>query len=495
MSTFYQKVMAKKKKNKQQSGQQSLSPGRFIRERIRNVKIGKCYMSEDFDDGEGLGYVIVTREHTGGRISVGVFLIDTWCIGVKGSFYRLRVDENNVDELLGYVRMAGDVKQVSYNEAHNMVWGAVAFGEEAGIEPDKDFALTQYFLEEDTDDIPLIEYDYGHEGKHYLVAKSNLELTTYLPILKKNLNEGLYDFVVKADDDLDDEDDWDDGYPQDEESPYYEYDGFPHTYRGSYPTAEEKPAFPEVTEALSAPDNNLSLPDNTVDHLLELPHDALRHQLEQTILYGLGQLQLYEGELDEKAGTVGQLIIHGIILLGDLEGGEESLKVVLEALRQPDDPTDFIFGDCAYLTAVPTIAKLGTDLLPLLKSFIFEEGILHHVKSHVFEAVADMALLHPEKREEIISWFGSIIDRINEEGTDAHFTDATLNGLLISELLDLRTEELLPKIKEMYDKGLVNQRCCGRWETVEHDMKSDTYHGEEPITNIKQIYKELSKFC
>lgn len=483
--------MAKKKKSKQQSGQQSISPERFIRERMRNVKIGKCYMSEDFDEGEGLGYVIVTREHTGGRINVAVFLIDTWCIGVKGSFYRLRVDEDNVDELLGYVEMAGDIKEVGYNEAHNMVWGAVAFGEEAGIEPDKDFALTQYFLEEATDDIPLIEYDYGHEGKHYLVAKSNLELTTYLPILKKNLSEGQYAFIVKPDDDLDDEDDWDDGYPQDEDSPYYEYDGFPHTYRGSYPTAAENPAFPEVTEAITSPDNNLSLPDDTVDHILSLPHDTLRHQLEQTIFYGLGQLQQHEGELDEKADTAGQAIMHAIILLGDLEGGEERLKVVLETLRQPEDPVDFLFGDCAYLIAVPTIAKLGTDSLPLLKSFIFEEGILHHVKSYVFEAVANMVRLHPEKREEVLSWFGSIIDRINEEGTGARFTDTSLNGLLTSELLDLHAKELLPKIKEMYDNGLVDQHCSGRWETVARDMKSGIYHGEDPVTDIKQIYKKL----
>ena len=37
--------MAKKKKNKQQGGQQILSPERFIRERMRNVKVGKCYMT------------------------------------------------------------------------------------------------------------------------------------------------------------------------------------------------------------------------------------------------------------------------------------------------------------------------------------------------------------------------------------------------------------------------------------------------------------------
>lgn len=57
--------MAKKKKNKQQGGQQILSPERFIRERMRNVKVGKCYMTAAHDWDDGMGHVIVAREHTG----------------------------------------------------------------------------------------------------------------------------------------------------------------------------------------------------------------------------------------------------------------------------------------------------------------------------------------------------------------------------------------------------------------------------------------------
>lgn len=42
-----------------------------------------------------------------------------------------------------------------------MIFGAIAFAEEAGITPSNSFELTQYLLEEDTEDVPLIEYDYG----------------------------------------------------------------------------------------------------------------------------------------------------------------------------------------------------------------------------------------------------------------------------------------------------------------------------------------------
>lgn len=195
------------KKTKHGGQQQAFSPQRFVRERMRTVKIGKCYMFADEEWRDGLGYVIVIREHTGGKKSFAAYLIDRWCVGVKDTFFNVRQDDDSIEELLSRV---GEyrLQEVSYNEAHNMVWGAVDYAEEAGIKPHKDFATTQYFLEEDTDEIPLIEYEFGKDGKHYLVAKSQLELSKYLQTMKKNLSEDEYSFVV-ADYDEDD-DEWDD---------------------------------------------------------------------------------------------------------------------------------------------------------------------------------------------------------------------------------------------------------------------------------------------
>ena len=80
----------------------------------------------------------------------------------------------------------------------------MAYAEEAGIAPHRSFALTQYMLEDDTDAIPLIELEFGENGKHLLFANSRLEASRYLPLLEKNLGPGNYDYVIKTDyDDLD----------------------------------------------------------------------------------------------------------------------------------------------------------------------------------------------------------------------------------------------------------------------------------------------------
>lgn len=182
-------------KKKQKTGQQFLSPEQFMKQRARSLEIGTCFISEDmYEYGEG--YVVVTRRHTGGRISVAFYLIDIFCLGVKDSFYRLRLEDYELEEMLD--RMP-NIIECSYEEAHNWVYGAIAWAEEAGIAPDKSFAISKYMLKEDTDDVPLIEYEFGHNGKHWLMANTNLELSRYLPLLKKNLGEGNFTFTVKTD--------------------------------------------------------------------------------------------------------------------------------------------------------------------------------------------------------------------------------------------------------------------------------------------------------
>lgn len=166
-----------------------------MKQRARSLEMGTCYVSDDMTEC-GEGYVIVTRKHTGGRISMAMYLVDTYCIGVKNSFFRLRLESEELEEMLD---RATDLRECTYDEAHNWVYGAISWAEEAGIAPHKSFAVTQYMLEEDSDNIPLIEYEFGRNGKHYLMANSNLEASRYLPLLRKSLGEGNFTFTIRDD--------------------------------------------------------------------------------------------------------------------------------------------------------------------------------------------------------------------------------------------------------------------------------------------------------
>lgn len=163
-----------------------------------------------FEHGEG--HVIVTRRHTGGKVTVGFYLVDLYCTGVKDTYYRFGMEQYELDEIIDQYDM---FEPCTYDEAHNLIYGSIAFAEEAGIQPHKDFGLTQYILEEDDEHIPLIDYEYGRDGKHCLICHTQLEAKRYLPLLEKNLGVGNFDYIIadEAPDDYYDDGDFDDDDP------------------------------------------------------------------------------------------------------------------------------------------------------------------------------------------------------------------------------------------------------------------------------------------
>lgn len=183
---------------KSNTSPQQLSPERFIRERGRSIPIEVCYMDQNSLREMGESQAIVVRQHKGGRRTIGCYLIDAWCRGVKDTFYAVRMEKYEYEEVMR--RMLGNpamnMEEVPYEVLHNWIYGAVEFAEEAGLKPHKDFATSKYLLEEDDERIPLIEYEFGLNGKHHLVCNTVEDLMRLKPILDKNLGQGNYTFAT-----------------------------------------------------------------------------------------------------------------------------------------------------------------------------------------------------------------------------------------------------------------------------------------------------------
>jgi len=211
--------MAKKKKKVSQP-QVRISPERYMREHVRKLPIDKCYISEDWEK-EGLAMVVITRKKKNGHLAVGSFLVDTYCLGVKDAGYWTDLDEDNFTDLLNRYSRSVTLNESSYAEAHNLILGAIEFAEEAGIEPHKDFAIAGLILEEDTDDIPLIEYDYGRDGKRFLIVGPTGRESRYIKQLEDRFGD---DFSYIVDDDYDDDDFYESDEEDDEEYGSYDDD-------------------------------------------------------------------------------------------------------------------------------------------------------------------------------------------------------------------------------------------------------------------------------
>ena len=468
--------MAKNKKAKKPQQQTHLSPERYIREKARTLEIGTCYATNNIKEC-GEGQVIVTRRHKGGKTSIAIYMIDTFCLGVKDSTFKLRLDENELEHLLMLVNMALDIHEVTYNEAHNLIYGAVAFAEEGGIKPDKSFALTKYMLEEDTDDVPLIEFEYGRNGKHCLMANSKREAEKYLPTLKKHLGDN-FDVTI-----MDDEKDEDEHNEDDNPNLVYTKYTYKHP---DYPTSLELEN-PQVKDILSS---EKPLNKDEIDTLLALPHDSLRRDLEAVLLDCMAKT--CDGITEEMWMNNDTFeAINAATLLTEVGNDGSSLDTLLEMLRQPSETLGFFFGDYLEETLTVPLYALGKDKLGKLMDFFKEEGLYDFSKTVILAVVEHIAKLQPERRKEITEWLREAIRFATEKLPEAQYIESLTAAFIASCCAEMKMTELLPELKEMFATGLVDTDFAGDYEYVAAQMHSK----EDDFINYVQpdIYEQFDQ--
>ena len=486
--------MAKKKQKKKQE-QQFLSPDQFVKQRARSLEKGVCYISVDMET-MGEGHVIVTRNHTGGKVSMAAYLVDIWCLGVKDSFYRLRMEDYEFYEFINQYKLG--LRECSYDEAHNWVWGAIAFAEEAGIKPNKSFNVCQYMLDDDTDDVPLIEYEFGKNGKHVLVAKNNLEGSRYLALLKKNLGEGNYEYILRLDDDKEELEDWDEDEDDDDDDRSWLFKKYGPEMEYSY----QHPAYPKeislrypwIQDELRKPENALYLKDELTDRILSLPPEELRQDLESLIRYHLA-LTCDSIPVNYDDGQYNGLLSTCVILLAEVGNDSSSLDSVLEVMRQPERFFDYHFGDSVHEIFVPTLYKLGQNRLDLLMDFTKETGLYWLSKAEVFPAVVQIALRQSERRNEVIEWFREVLNFCTTHVAEAKAVDYTIAACVVCELIELQAVELLPEINALFDTGMVDLSHCGKREDVLKDIHDPRWAGslDSCILDIHERFDDMRR--
>lgn len=176
--------------------------------KARNLPIVKCFINADWEDA-GIASIIVARQHSNQNFTLGLYMADIFCVGVKDTHFYFNIPEW---EFLGLTNVMSDnyeLAECDYNLAHNIIFGSVAFAEEFNIPPHKDFSLTKMILEEDDDDIPLIDVEFGRDGMPFLIENSdNPKSKFYHSQLVKYAGEGNFHFLTETDqEDFEDEDD------------------------------------------------------------------------------------------------------------------------------------------------------------------------------------------------------------------------------------------------------------------------------------------------
>lgn len=185
---------------------QQQSPEKYITTRARTLPIHKCLVNEDWQKGK-MAQVIVMRRHVTGNVTIGIYLVDLLCLGVKDTHYYFNILPNEFEER---IEDGPPFTEISYELAHNIVYAGHDFAMEFEIKPCAEFVVTQYILEEDNDKIPLIDISTGdEEGKPHLMVQPGANYHDALAKLRQHAGEGNYHFTIGIDNE-EEKDDWED---------------------------------------------------------------------------------------------------------------------------------------------------------------------------------------------------------------------------------------------------------------------------------------------
>lgn len=231
--------MAKKKQGKVV---QMLSPQNYIRQKARTLPVYECKVNSNWVD-VGIANLSIARKHSNGNITMGFYMVDLKCLGIKDAYYHFNISENKYRGLIEEFESFIQVETIPYVLAHNIVYAALEFAEDLGFTPHRDFtSIARYILEEDTEDVELIDIECGTDGKPLYVRSeddTDEQAKAIITQLEKTAGLGNFDFIDIVRDkqaDFIDDDEIDGVENHWEDDPYDEDE----LYKGINPDFDEK---------------------------------------------------------------------------------------------------------------------------------------------------------------------------------------------------------------------------------------------------------------
>ncbi len=241
-------------------------------------------------------------------------------------------------------------------------------------------------------------------------------------------------------------------------------------------------------------ESGLSIGEEKLKQIFSLPYDSLvsdlRNVLNDSICRYEYYKKIYDGDnFDEEKLT---FAIHAFYLLGELHA-QESLPTLLETLSQGEDFLEFWYGDHLTGNLWEPLYYIADQQLGVLNDFVLSPNIYTYARTEVTCCVAQIGLHQPDKREEVIDWFRNVFSHLSEASLKDEIIDSDFIGLAIYDALELRSPELLPEIKRLFDLEYVSKGICGNFNEVEQDMlkPAETYFKRD-LLNIFDRYKQIT---
>jgi len=230
----------------------------------------------------------------------------------------------------------------------------------------------------------------------------------------------------------------------------------------------------------------LDIPHETLEKIIALPRISLIEDLEKLLLDAVNRYDLFTDlGWEEKTHS---FALHALFLLKEIKA-VDSLPQIFSFLGYKYDFVDFWLGDHKTDTLWQCFYTLGFENTSDLQQFILLPGIDTYCKTAVSEALCQIVLHNPERRNEILSVYLNVFTRFSEATIEDNLLDSDFLGLSISDTIDCDLHELLPIIKILFDKEYVGIGINGNYAAVEkHFRKKSNRSYKKNLYSIFDLY-------
>jgi len=233
-----------------------------------------------------------------------------------------------------------------------------------------------------------------------------------------------------------------------------------------------------------------SLKEAQQREIIKLPRASLIKDLTQIITDAMSRWSHYE--MTDFVEDTHNFPTHALYFLGALKA-EESLQVVLDLFRMGHDFIEYWFADWLKGIIRPVLYDIGATQFPELKAFVLEENINGFYKLHASWVVTQVGLHQPEKRPKVIQWYKEVLSHFLSQPANEKLIDTIFLSWVNTQLIDLRAIELLPIIKEIWNKGWIQEDIIGDIKEIEKELKQAPHPSSiDPLPeNIHEYYSKI----
>ncbi len=240
-------------------------------------------------------------------------------------------------------------------------------------------------------------------------------------------------------------------------------------------------------------ESGLRIGEEKLKQILSFPYESLVSDLRNVLRDSICRYEYFKKIYDADRFDEEKLsfALHAFYLLGELHA-KESLQDILETFSQGEDFLGFWYGDHLTGNLWEPLYYISEKQLEVLKKFVFSPNICTYARSGVSCCVGQIGLHQPDKRQEVIDWFRNVFNHLSEASLKDEIIDSDFIGLAICDALELRSAELLPGIKRLFDLEYVSKSICGNFNEVEQDMfKPEETYFKRKLLNIFDRYKQI----